>query len=181
VKRTNVVSAVLLSAALVIAACGGTSSSSKSSGSASSATASSTSASSSASPSTTAAPSSTAASSSTTLSVAMNTKVGKQVIVDSSGKTVYMYEPDGASRESQVPSGIKSVWPAVPTTATSTVGSGLDMTKFRVITNADNSIVAQYNDHLLYTFINDNAPGDANGQALGGVWFTLSPSGDKNA
>jgi predicted lipoprotein with Yx(FWY)xxD motif len=106
--------------------------------------------------------------------------VGKQIIVDGSGRTVYMYEPDGGSHQSQVPAGIKANWPAVTGTETSTVGSGLDQSKYLFVTNPDRTTQALYNNHLLYTFINDNAPGDANGQALGGVWFTLSPSGDKN-
>ena len=36
-----------------------------------------------------------------------------------------------------------------------------------------------YNGHLLYTFVGDKAPGDAVGQGLGGIWFVLSPAGEK--
>jgi predicted lipoprotein with Yx(FWY)xxD motif len=122
----------------------------------------------------------TATAATTTLSVAMNAKVGKQVIVDSSGKTIYMYEPDGASGTSQVPAGIKPNWPAVMSTGAPRVSAGLDSSKVGTQTQPDGTKQTTYNAHLLYTFAGDPAPGDANGQGLGGVWFTLSPAGDKN-
>ena len=39
-----------------------------------------------------------------------------------------------------------------------------------------------YNGHPLYTFVNDNKPGDTNGEginAFGGSWFAVSPAGAK--
>jgi predicted lipoprotein with Yx(FWY)xxD motif len=36
-----------------------------------------------------------------------------------------------------------------------------------------------YNGHLLYTFLNDVAPGDAKGQDLGDAWYVVSPAGDQ--
>jgi predicted lipoprotein with Yx(FWY)xxD motif len=111
----------------------------------------------------------------------MNSTLGKQVIVDSTGNTVYLYEPDGASATSQVPSGLKALWPPVPATAAPTVGTGLDSSKVAAQAQTDGTKQVAYNGHLLYTFKNDSAPGDAKGQGLGGVWFTLSPAGDKNA
>jgi hypothetical protein len=41
-----------------------------------------------------------------------------------------------------------------------------------------------YNGHPLYTFVNDNQPGDTNGEginAYGGSWFALSPAGARVA
>ena len=55
----------------------------------------------------------------------------------------------------------------------------LDSTKLGTQTQPDGTKQVTYNGHLLYTFVGDTAPGDANGQALGGVWFTISPAGDK--
>jgi predicted lipoprotein with Yx(FWY)xxD motif len=111
----------------------------------------------------------------------MNSSIGKQIIVDSAGKTIYLYEPDGASPTSQVPAGIKSNWPGVPATSALTVGTGLDQSKVTMQAQPDGTKQVTYNGHLLYTFNGDTATGDANGQALGGIWFTLSPAGDKNA
>lgn len=80
-----------------------------------------------------------------------------------------------------MPAGLKSLWPAVPAPTTLTAGPGLDQSKLTAQAQADGTMQLAYNGHLLYTFTQDSAPGDANGQGLGGIWFTLSPSGDKNA
>ena len=109
----------------------------------------------------------------------MNTKVGQQILVDSSGKTVYLFEPDGTSTTSQVPAGIKANWPALTATGAPSVSSALDSSKVGTQAQPDGTKQVTYNGHLLYTFQNDTAPGDANGQALGNIWFTVSPAGDK--
>lgn len=108
----------------------------------------------------------------TVLSVATNAKLGS-VLVDSKGMTVYLYEPDGTGAASTVPDAIKANWPMVPATGSTAVGPGLDSSKVGGTTQLS------YNGHLLYTFVGDKAAGDANGQDLGGVWYVLSPTGDK--
>jgi predicted lipoprotein with Yx(FWY)xxD motif len=111
----------------------------------------------------------------------MNTKLGKQIVVDSSGKTVYLYEPDGTSTTSQVSPGIKANWPAVTATAAPTVSSDLDSSKVATQAQPDGTKQVSYNGHLLYLFVGDSAPGDASGQGLGGNWFVLAPAGEKIA
>jgi len=113
------------------------------------------------------------------LGAASNTKIGQTILVDGKGMTVYLYAPDGTSTSSTVPASIKSLWPAVPATTGATVGAGVDGSKFSAQPQQDGTTQAMYNGHLLYTFANDHVPGDANGQGLGGVWFVLSPAGDK--
>lgn len=109
----------------------------------------------------------------------MNSKVGQQIVVDGSGMTVYMYEPEGTNTTSQVPSGIKSSWPAVSASDAPTVSSALDPSKVATQTQPDGTKQVTYSGHLLYTFVGDSAPGDASGQGLGGVWFTVSATGAK--
>ena len=109
----------------------------------------------------------------------MNAKLGKEILVDGTGRTVYLYEPDGANTESQVAAGLKSSWPAVTAPGAPAVGSGLDETKVSVQTQSDGAEQVMYNSHLLYLFAGDAAPGDANGQELGGNWFALTPAGEK--
>jgi predicted lipoprotein with Yx(FWY)xxD motif len=169
VKPSNVASSVLFAAVLIAAGCGGSSSSKSSS--------SSTPASSAASASVTT--TTAAAASGSTLSVAKNG--GKDMLVDAAGKTVYLYVPDASNTTSQVPSGLKALWPAVTATGASTVGAGLDASKIALQAQPDGSKQVSYNGHLLYTFTNDTAPGDAKGQGLGNIWYTLSASGDANA
>jgi predicted lipoprotein with Yx(FWY)xxD motif len=104
---------------------------------------------------------------------------GKHVIVAASGKTVYLYVPDGTSTTSHVPASIKGAWPAVTVSGTPIVGSSLDNTKMALEPQPDGTKQVAYNGHLLYTFAGDSGPGTAGGEAAGGVWYVLSPAGAK--
>ena len=115
-----------------------------------------------------------------TLAVVTNSKLGK-IIVAASGKTVYLYMPDETSTTSTVPAALKSAWPAVTASGTSTVDASLDKTKLAVDPQPDGTKQVAYNGHLLYTFQGDAAPGSASGERLGGIWFVLSPAGIKIA
>jgi predicted lipoprotein with Yx(FWY)xxD motif len=128
---------------------------------------------------TSAAPATTAAAAGAALNTATNAKVGKPIVVDGSGMTVYMFQPNGTSKTSTVPAGVKANWPAVKASGTPTAGTGLDQSKLTVNMQADGTNQLAYAGHLLYTFVGDKAAGDANGQGLGSVWFVLSPAGDK--
>lgn len=166
-KRWRTLTVVVVGALVLLAACG-TSSSNKSKSTTT----------------TTVAPAASSSSGagvtgSATLGVAMNGKVGKDIVVDASGKTVYLYAPDGTTAQSTVPAGLKSLWPAVTASGTASAGTGLDSSKLKLETQADGTKQASYNGHLLYTFTNDTGPGTANGQGLGGIWFVLSPAGDQ--
>lgn len=116
---------------------------------------------------------------SATLRVVTNVKLGKPIIVDAAGRTVYMYAPDGSSTTSKVPAALKTAWPPVVVSGTVIAGSGLSAAKLAAHPQAGGALQVAYGGHLLYTFANDKAPGDATGQALGGIWFTLSPAGAK--
>ena len=126
---------------------------------------------------TTAAPSTT--SSAATLALATNAKVGQQIVVDSAGRTVYLFVPDGASSASRVPAAIKAIWPPVTSSGSPTVGAGLDQSKVTVEVQSDGTRQVAYNGHLLYTFARDTAPGDAHGQGLAGIWYVLSAAGTR--
>src|SRR5262249_59870979 len=86
--------------------------------------------------------------------------------------------PDGTGTQSTVPEQCKPNWPPVTATGSPTVASGLDARKVGVQTQADGTRQVTYNGHLLYTFIMDKKPGDANGQGLGpNNWFVLDTNG----
>jgi predicted lipoprotein with Yx(FWY)xxD motif len=103
------------------------------------------------------------------------------VLVNSKGRTLYMFVPDKRKRVTCVKS-CAVIWPPVklpngakPTAAgkakRSLLGSDADPAGGRVVT---------YNGWPLYTYITDTAPGQAKGQALnlnGGLWYVLAPSG----
>lgn len=103
------------------------------------------------------------------------------VLVDGSGRTLYMFVPDNRRKVTCVGT-CASLWPPVKPAKgakpvargkakQSLLGSDRDPAGGRVVT---------YHGWPLYTYVGDGAPGDANGQALdsaGGLWYVLSPSG----
>jgi predicted lipoprotein with Yx(FWY)xxD motif len=57
-------------------------------------------------------------------------------------------------------------------------GEGVDAALLGTITRDDGAMQVTYNGWPLYYFADDTAPGDANGQGLGDVWFLVSPTGE---
>lgn len=54
--------------------------------------------------------------------------------------------------------------------------SGLSGT-LGTITRPDGGVQVTFDGMALYTYSGDSAPGQANGQGIGGVWFAVTPSG----
>ncbi|HTD49444.1 MAG TPA: hypothetical protein VK771_02525 [Acidimicrobiia bacterium] len=170
-KAAHLISTALLAAVMVLAGC---SSSSKSPAAATTPNGATT------TPSTVPGAATTiAAPTNPTLRAVTNVTLSKEVIVNSAGRTVYMFLPDGTSKTSRVPGSLKALWPAVVAPGAAIVGTGLSASKLAVDLQADGSHQVAYNGHLLYTFAQDTAPGDAKGQGLGHIWFALSPLGAK--
>ena len=160
-KRWHVISVLITAAAVVSLAACGSSSKASSSSSSSSTTVSKTKA-------------------FVTLRIAKNAKLGKQILVNPAGKTVYLYTPDGTGTKSTVPEAIKKTWPAkVAGSSSITVGPGLNRAKLVVHKQASGVQQVAYNGHLLYTVVGDKKPGEANGQGLCGVWFAVLATGAK--
>ena len=110
------------------------------------------------------------------LSAVMNTTIGQQILVNSSGMTVYAFLPDGTGTHSMVQGALRTAWPYVTWSGTVSVGSGLTASSAAANIQTDNSRLVGYNGHLLYTFVNDHAPGDATGQGLAS-FYVVSASG----
>ena len=100
----------------------------------------------------------------------------QQVLVDSSGMTLYWFAIDTPTKSNC--SGQCAVyWPVVkgPLTA----GSGVTGT-LGTITRSDGTKQATYDGHPLYTYVGDKSPGQAtgNGKNLsGGLWWEMTVSG----
>jgi predicted lipoprotein with Yx(FWY)xxD motif len=98
------------------------------------------------------------------------------ILVDSQGRTVYMFGADSGTT-SACTGACAAAWPPVQATGTPTAGSGANTAL--VGTNGTNQVT--YNGHPLYTFSGDNQARDTNGEgrvAFGGTWSALSPAGD---
>jgi predicted lipoprotein with Yx(FWY)xxD motif len=114
----------------------------------------------------------------TTISVATNAKLG-QILVDGSGRTVYLFEADKGTT-SVCYTDCAAAWPPVLTHGAPVAGSGANASLLGTTTRKDGSLEVTYNGHPLYFFIADKNTGDVTGQDLnnfGGGWYVLSPSG----
>jgi predicted lipoprotein with Yx(FWY)xxD motif len=108
------------------------------------------------------------------------TKLG-QVLVDSQGRTLYLFEKDKGTASSCT-GACASVWPPVTTGGQKLVGRGVSTAKLGSTKRADGKTEATYAGHPLYTYAGDAKPGDTKGQGLdqfGAEWYVLAPSGHK--
>ena len=112
--------------------------------------------------------------------VSQKTIGNQQVLVDSSGMTLYWFVPDTSSK-SNCSGQCATFWP--PVKGPLTAGSGVTGT-LSTITRSDGTKQATYLGHPLYTYIGDKSPGQAtgNGKNLsGGVWWEMTVSGSTPA
>src|SRR4051794_36755778 len=101
------------------------------------------------------------------------------VLVDSQGRTLYLFKADSGTK-SACSGACASAWPPLRVSAEPTAGDGARASKLGTTQRSDGQPQVTYNGHPLYTYIGDSKPGDVNGQGLtafGAAWFVLSPSG----
>ena len=132
---------------------------------------------------TTAATSGASSSPGTMFSSASVSPVGT-VVVDGSGKTVYVLTADGKTNATcDDSSGCTKVWPDLPFPSgvtAATAGSGLQQSLLGSKKLADGETYPTYNGWLMYEFTGDSAPGTASGvgiKSFGGTWYALSATG----
>jgi len=181
--RRGLIMAALAGAALILLAACGSSSSSKSAGP-SALGASNSSSSSSSPPSSTPSVPASASSSPGTMFSAMNVQGVGMVLVDGRGRTVYLLTSGG---HTNVPcddaSGCTKVWPDLPLpqgTSSAMAGSGLQASLLSTTKLSDGETYPTYNGWLMYEYVGDSGPGQANGQGIqsfGGTWYAISPAG----
>jgi predicted lipoprotein with Yx(FWY)xxD motif len=110
--------------------------------------------------------------SSDTVMVANNPTLGN-ILVDSSGMTLYLFLKDNGTTTACTGVCAQN-WPAL-TNASPTAGNGVDATLLGTVPDTNQ---VTYNGHLLYTFANDQNPGDVNGEGLLSAWYAVSPTGE---
>lgn len=168
-RRGLVVAGGVAAAALLLAACSSSSSSSTTTTTGTPATSSTTS-------------SATTPSSSTPSSAAVVTvaTVGSHgaVLVNAKGFTLYTYTPDGTG-PSTCTGACAKAWPPLTLPAGTTTpygGTSVQAGDLGTVTRSDGTLQVTYQKKPLYTFAGDTAPGQANGQGVGGVWFVVPVS-----
>jgi predicted lipoprotein with Yx(FWY)xxD motif len=97
------------------------------------------------------------------------------ILVDPEGFTLYVFTNDSAGT-SVCNEGCIENWPAVP--GDTAIGSDLDASIFGTTARDDGSEQLTVNDQPLYRYTPDAAPGDVNGQGVGGVWFVVDTDGN---
>ncbi len=109
--------------------------------------------------------------------VGKNDQLGS-FLVDDKGMTLYLFTKDTPNTSNCYDKCAKS-WPPLLTSGKAVSGDGVDASKLGTTTRKDGTTQVTYNGWPLYYFAKDKAAGDVNGQDVGGVWFVISPAGDK--
>ena len=122
---------------------------------------------------------------------AFNKKVGKKILVDGAGRTLYMFTTDVNGKDTVcIASGpygatCPRVWPALTSSGKPRAGKGVKASLLGVYKRSDGKHQVTYNHHPLYYFhggsgfaSGDKKPGDAHGQGYANEWFVLSPKGN---
>ena len=109
---------------------------------------------------------------------AAGTDLGK-VVVDSGGRTVYVFDkdvPDAGT--SACTAACLAKWPPVTAPAGKLTADGVTG-KIATITRDDGSKQVTLGGMPLYLYSGDSQAGDVTGQAVGGIWWAVSPDGAK--
>ena len=100
-----------------------------------------------------------------------------EILVGPDGRTLYMFDRDTRGSGASSCSGdCASAWPPLTVEGEPTAGAGVtaELTAFE---RDDGTTQVAAGGWPLYYFADDEAPGDANGQGAGDVWWVLGPDG----
>jgi predicted lipoprotein with Yx(FWY)xxD motif len=103
------------------------------------------------------------------------------VLVDGKGRTLYLFQKDTTSK-SRCTGACAENWPPLLTTGKASAGGSARKSLLGTAKRSDGTTQVTYNGHPLYTFINDQAPGDVKGQgvsAFGARWYAVNASGKR--
>jgi predicted lipoprotein with Yx(FWY)xxD motif len=101
------------------------------------------------------------------------------VLVDSNGMTLYDFHKDKGTTSSCY-GACAQAWPPLTTAGEPQVGNGASASKLGTTERNDGTTQVTYAGHPLYLFVEDQKPGEANGNdvsAFGAEWYALTASG----
>jgi predicted lipoprotein with Yx(FWY)xxD motif len=111
---------------------------------------------------------------------AASTRLGR-VVVDSKGRTLYLFEKD-KNRRSACYGPCATYWPALLTHGKPVARAGAKQSLLGTTRRTNGSQQVTYAGHPLYRFALDRKPGQTSGEGLqdfGGGWDAVSPAGKK--
>ena len=103
------------------------------------------------------------------------------ILVDGSGRTLYLFEKDQGTTSSCY-GACAGGWPPDTTNGAPRAGAGVSASLLGTSTRSDGKTEVTYHGHPLYYFAGDRKPGDSNGEGLkafGAEWYVLSAAGNK--
>ena len=122
-------------------------------------------------------------------SASAGTKVGVassslgRILVDSHGRTLYLFEKDKNGKSACYGS-CAAYWPPLIASGKPRAVSGAKASLLGTTRRHDGRRQVTYRHHPLYRYAGDAGKGQTNGQGLnesGGLWWVLSPTGNKIA
>lgn len=93
--------------------------------------------------------------------------------------TLYYFTPD-TSQKTACTGSCAQNWPPLLYNGTGAVPSDPKLPGELEVYKNENGNQVVYNDHPLYTFAGDSAPGQVNGQGKASKWFVATPDLAKN-
>src|SRR6266446_1866213 len=114
--------------------------------------------------------------STSTVQTAQATVKGKAttILTNAQGMTLYYFTPDAPAKLACT-GGCAKTWPPLLFTGSGAPTGSTSLTGKLSVLNGANGNQVQYNDHLLYTYSGDTAPGQTTGEGLFGKWFVCTP------
>jgi predicted lipoprotein with Yx(FWY)xxD motif len=114
--------------------------------------------------------------------VASTTTALGTILVDGSGRTLYLFSGDHGGRSACV-GACATVWPPFVPATSPVGGAGVAAAELGTTTRAEGAKQLTYNGHPLYRYAGDRTSGDTRGQGLrqfGETWYVVAPCGRAN-
>jgi predicted lipoprotein with Yx(FWY)xxD motif len=109
-----------------------------------------------------------------------NTSLGK-IVVDSKGRTLYLFAKD-TGMNSTCTGACASNWPPYTATSKPSGGGGVAASAISLVKRSDGTKQVTLDGHPLYYYTGDQSAGQMNGQgvdAFGAKWWAVAPSGSQ--
>jgi predicted lipoprotein with Yx(FWY)xxD motif len=99
------------------------------------------------------------------------------ILVDDRGMTLYLFTEDDDGQSVCVDA-CAAAWPPLLVEVPPVAGEDVDASLLDTIERDDGSTQVRYAGWPLYTWAQDQQPGDLTGQGVQEVWFVVSPEGE---
>ncbi len=105
------------------------------------------------------------------------THLGK-VLAMSTGRTLYLYTPDGHNKSNCTGSCL-TYWPPLMTTGKPIAATGVKQALLGTTRRSNGKLQVTYNGHPLYHYTGDSGAGQTYGEGTDGTWYVVTAAGQK--